>query len=78
VSFWDEGLRPLFVTTAQYAVTVRFDGGCQGNSGRKYGSYRIEDEVVVMAQESRFELGHGTFARFHIRTGVDLSTRASA
>ena len=48
------------MTTAQYAVTVRFDGGCQGNPGRKYGSYRIEDEVVVIAQESRFELGRGT------------------
>src|SRR4051812_21045574 len=46
--------------TAEYAVTVRFDGGCQGNPGRKYGSYRIEDDHVVVAQESRFELGHGT------------------
>jgi ribonuclease HI len=77
------------VTTAQYAVTVRFDGGCQGNPGRKYGSYRIEDEVVVIAEESRFELGRGTNneAEFETliralqnlreishRTGVDLAT----
>ncbi len=45
---------------AEYAVTVRFDGGCLGNPGRKYGSYRIEDDWVVIAQESRFELGFGT------------------
>jgi ribonuclease HI len=45
---------------ADYTVTIRFDGGCQGNPGRKYGSYRIEDDLVVIAQESRFDLGTGT------------------
>jgi len=43
-----------------YAVTVRFDGGCLGNPGKKYGSYRIEDDFVVVAQKSRFDLGFGT------------------
>jgi ribonuclease HI len=45
---------------AEYAVTVRFDGGCLGNPGRKYGSYKIEDDLVVIAEESRFDLGFGT------------------
>ena len=45
---------------AEYAVTVRFDGGCLGNPGRKYGSYKIEDDFVVIAKESKFQLGHGT------------------
>src|SRR5688572_11432351 len=45
---------------ADYAVTVRFDGGCLGNPGKKYGSYKIEDDFVVIARESKFELGFGT------------------
>jgi len=45
---------------AEYSVTIRFDGGCQGNPGRKYGSYRVEDDFVVITQKSRFHLGHGT------------------
>lgn len=45
---------------ADYLVTVRFDGGCLGNPGKKYGSYKIEDDSVIIAEESRFDLGFGT------------------
>jgi len=61
----------------------------RGNPGRKYGSYRIEDDHLVVAQESRFDFGHRTNneAEFEAliravqnlreishRTGVDLAT----
>lgn len=45
---------------AEYAVTVRFDGGCLGNPGRKYGSYKFEDDLAFIAKASRFDLGFGT------------------
>lgn len=74
-----------------YTVTIRFDGGCEGNPGRKYGSYVITDAYVTIAEESRFELGTGTNneAEFEAliralgvlnqtskRTGVDITTTA--
>lgn len=41
-------------------ATIRFDGGCRGNPGQKYGSYEVRISSDVVASESRFELGHGT------------------
>lgn len=39
---------------------LRFDGGCRGNPGAMYGSYRIIIDGNFELSESRFELGHGT------------------
>lgn len=41
-------------------AVIRFDGGCRGNPGQKYGSYEVRLNDVAVASESRFELGRGT------------------
>jgi len=41
-------------------LELRFDGGCKGNPGDRYGSYVIFKDGVQIAVDRRFELGHGT------------------
>lgn len=41
-------------------IEIRFDGGCRGNPGQKYGSYEITTDGALMMKRSRFTLGYGT------------------
>lgn len=41
-------------------VNIQFDGGCRGNPGAMYGSYRIMFEGGRVVEQNRIEFGHGT------------------
>lgn len=41
-------------------IEIYFDGGCEPNPGRKYGSYEVLFDGVQAAKWSRFDLGKGT------------------
>jgi ribonuclease HI len=41
-------------------ATILFDGGCRGNPGRMYGSYKILLPGGIKHEEDRFDLGEGT------------------
>lgn len=41
-------------------ATIRFDGGCKPNPGKKYGSFQIIFDDCFCLQKNRFKLGFGT------------------
>ena len=41
-------------------VEIQFDGGCIGNPGQKYGSFKAKLDDKPLAEELRIKFGHGT------------------
>lgn len=63
-------LKPIWV------VQVQADGGCKGNPGRKYGSYKARLNGQLLCCASRFELGFGTNQEAELEA-IEVALKAS-